>query len=332
VSGARSMRWVIVAAATAVLATGLAACGGGHDSSSSSGSSGKSSSSPPIHSDLSGTVRVDGSNIIAPLTEAIVEGFQEANPGVSVSVGMGGTGAGFEELCAGKADVIDAAWLIDERAEGLCKEAGVRYEDVAVATDALAVLINEENPVSCLTVSQLSTIWGDGATVSNWNEIPSLDPEFDEELALFGPQADSGSFEYFSEAINGVSGTLRTDYQDDEGDESATVAGVEGTPGGMGFVSFPSYTENEDGLKALEVDGGKGCVDPSVETIQDGSYVPLSRPQFLYLSKMELKKPAVRAFVDYYLENVADVAESAGFVPLTEEQAEEAEKLAKKGA
>jgi phosphate transport system substrate-binding protein len=310
------MRWALVA--FAVLALGVSACGG--DDESSAGG------------DLSGTVRVNGSNIIAPLTEAIAEGFQEANPGVSVAVGTGGTGAGFEELCADRADLIDAAWLIDERAAGLCEEAGVRYEDVAVATHALAIVINDENPVDCLTIPQLLEIWGLNATISNWSDVPNLKDEFDEKLSRFGPDAESGSWEFLSETLSGTFEPTPEDYNDVGEEGTAVIAAVANAPGGTGFVDFPVYAENEDQVKALEVDGGKGCVGPSMETIQDDSYTPFSRPQFLYLSDVASKKPAVKAFVDYYLENVAGVAESVGFVPLTEEQAEEAEAVAKRGA
>jgi phosphate transport system substrate-binding protein len=322
-------RWVMVAVTIATLMLGLAACGSG-DESSPAGGSGESSSLPPVHSDLSGLVRVDGSSIIAPLTEAVAEGFKEANPRVGVAVGTGGTGAGFEKLCAGKADVIDAAYLIDERAEELCRESGVRYEDIAVVTHALAVVVNDENPAGCLTHRQLLAIWGLNATVSNWNDVPGLEGEFDESLARFGPSAESGAYEFFSEALSGTYEPTPKGYDDLGEDGSAVIAAVADASGGTGFVAFPVYAENEDQVKAVEVDSGKGCVAPSLETIQDGSYQPFSRPQYLYLSEPSLKMPHVKAFVDYYLENVADIAESVGFVPLTERQLAKSKAEAKK--
>ena len=191
-------------------------------------------------------------------------------------------------------------------------------------------MINNENPVSCLTVDQLSAVWGADSKISNWSEIPGLKEEFDEELALFGPGTDSGTFDYFTEEINGEEGATRKDYNNVGENDNATVTGVEGSPGGMGYAGFSYYTENEGKLKALEVDNGKGCVGPSVETAQDGSYAPLSRPLFVYPSDEALKKPEVKAFVDYYLENVTGVAEAVGFVPLTEEQLEESEAAAEK--
>jgi phosphate transport system substrate-binding protein len=307
----------MIVASVAVLAFGVAACGSSDDEASGSG-------------DLSGTIRIDGSSTLAPLTEAIAEEFQGANPGVKVTVGTSGTGGGFEKFCAGETDISDASREIEPEEVSVCKQEGIGYEDVHVATDALTVMINNENPVSCLTVDQLSAIWGPDSKISNWNEIPGLEEEFDEELALFGPGTDSGTFDYFTEEINGEEGETRKDYNNVGENDNATVTGVEGAPGGMGYAGFSYYTENEGKLKALEVDNGKGCVGPSVETAQDGSYAPLSRPLFIYPSDEALKKPEVKAFVNYYLENATGIAESVGFVPLTEEQLEASEAAAKK--
>jgi phosphate transport system substrate-binding protein len=314
-----SSRWLMVVASVAVLAFGVAACGSSDDESSAAGSG-----------DLSGSIRIDGSSTVGPLTEAIAEEFQAANPDVKVTVGTAGTGGGFEKFCAGETDINDASREIEPEEVAACKKGGIGYEDVHVATDALTVMINNENPVSCLTVDQLAAVWGPGSKLSNWDEIPNLKEEFDQELALFGPGTDSGTFDYFTEEINGEEGETRKDYNNVGENDNATVAGVEGAPGGMGYAGFSYYTENEDKLKALEVDNGKGCVGPSVETAQDGSYAPLSRPLFIYPSDAALKKPEVKAFVDYYLENATDIAESVGFVPLTEEQLEESEAAAKK--
>ena len=309
----------MVVASVAVLAVGVAACGSSDDEASGNGGS-----------DLSGSIRIDGSSTVAPLTEAIAEEFQAENPDVKVTVGTAGTGGGFEKFCAGETDISDASRAIEPEEEEACKKGGIGYEDVHVATDALTVMINNENPVSCLTVDQLSAVWGPDSKLSNWDEIPGLSEEFDEELALFGPGTDSGTFDYFTEEINGEEGATRKDYNNVGENDNATVTGVEGAPGGMGYAGFSYYTENEGKLKALEVDNGKGCVGPSVETAQDGSYAPLSRPLLIYPSDAALKKPEVKAFVDYYLANVNSVAEAVGFVPLTEEQLEESEAAAEK--
>jgi phosphate transport system substrate-binding protein len=309
----------MVVASVAVLAVGVAACGSSDDEASGSGGG-----------DLSGSIRIDGSSTVAPLTEAIAEEFQAENPDVKVTVGTAGTGGGFEKFCAGETDISDASREIEPEEIAACKKDGISYQDVHVATDALTVMINNENPVSCLTVDQLSAIWGPDSKLSNWDEIPGLNEEFNEELALFGPGTDSGTFDYFTEEINGEEGATRKDYNNVGENDNATVTGVEGSPGGMGYAGFSYYTENEDKLKALEVDNGKGCVGPSVETAQDGSYAPLSRPLFIYPSTSALKKPEVKAFVDYYLANVNSIAEAVGFVPLTEEQLEESEAAAEK--
>jgi phosphate transport system substrate-binding protein len=308
----------MVVASVAVLAFGVAACGGS-DEESSGGSD-----------DLTGAIRIDGSSTVAPLTEAIAEEFQAANPGIKVTVGTSGTGGGFEKFCAGETDISDASREIEPEEVSACKKDGIAHEGLHVATDALTVMINNENPVSCLTVDQLAAIWGPDSKISNWDEIPDLKEEFDEELALFGPGTDSGTFDYFTEEINGEEGVTRKDYNNVGENDNATVAGVEGAPGGMGYAGFSYYTESEGKLKALEVDNGKGCVGPSIETAQDGSYAPLSRPLFIYPSDAALQKPEVKAFVDYYLENATGIAESVGFVPLTEEQLEESEAAARK--
>jgi phosphate transport system substrate-binding protein len=314
-----SSRRLAALASAAVLAVGVTACGSSDDDATGSGGE-----------DLSGTIRIDGSSTVAPLTEAIAEQFQTENPGVKVTVGTSGTGGGFEKFCVGETDISDASREIEPEEAATCKKEGIGYEDVHVATDALTVMINNENPVSCLTVDQLNAVWGPDSKISNWDEIPGLKEEFDETLSLYGPGTDSGTFDYFTDEINGEEGATRKDYNNVGENDNATVTGVEGSPGGMGYAGYSYYTENEGKLKALEVDGGKGCVGPSVESAQDGSYTPLSRPLFVYPSDAALKKPEVKAFVEYYLENATGVAESVGFIPLTEEQLEASETAATK--
>jgi phosphate transport system substrate-binding protein len=314
-----SSKWLTVIVSALVLAITAAACGSDDESSSASGGE-----------DLSGSIRIDGSSTVGPLTEAVAEEFMAENSGVRVTVGTSGTGGGFEKFCAGETDINDASREIEPEEIQACKKEGIGYQDVHVATDALTVMINNENPVACLTVDQLSDVWGPDSKLSNWDEIPGVKEKFDEELALFGPGTDSGTFDYFTESINGEEGVTRKDYNNVGEDDNATVKGVEGSPGGMGYAGYSFYQENEGSLKALEVDNGEGCVPPSVETAQDGSYAPLSRPLFMYPSEAALKKPEVKAFITYYLENVNSVAESLGFVPLTEEQLEESEAAAEK--
>jgi phosphate transport system substrate-binding protein len=308
-----SKKWLLAVGASSVLALGVAACG--DDDESSDGGSGDTAGG------LSGTIRVDGSSTVAPLTEAAAELFKEQNPEVNVTVGTSGTGGGFEKFCAGETDISDASRPIDEAEEvPVCEKAGIEYEEVVVANDALTVVGNPENPVTCLTVDQLAQVWGPDSTLTNWSDIEGLDAEVDEELQLFGPGTDSGTFDYFTDAVNGEEGVQRKEYNNVGEDDNATVTGVAGSPGGMGYFGFSFYEENADTLKAFEIDGGDGCVAPSVETVQDGSYTPLGRELFIYPSGEALKNEIVREFVTFYIENEAEITEAAGFIPLTEEQ------------
>ncbi|HEU4735625.1 MAG TPA: PstS family phosphate ABC transporter substrate-binding protein [Solirubrobacterales bacterium] len=307
----KSSRWLAALAAAAALTVGVAACGSSDDDATGSGSG-----------DLSGSIRIDGSSTVAPLTEAVAEQFEAENSGVKVTVGTSGTGGGFEKFCAGETAISDASRAIEPEEVEACEKQGISYEEVRVATDALTVVVNPENPVNCLTVEQLGAVWGPDSKISNWSEVPGLKEDFDEELQLFGPGTDSGTFDYFTEEINGEEGASRKDYNNVGENDNATVTGVEGAAGGMGYFGYSFYQENEDALKALEVDGGKGCVAPSAETAQNDEYVPLSRPLFIYPSGEALQKPEVKAFVDYYLDNANAVAEAVGFIPLTEEQLE----------
>jgi len=302
---------LVAIASAAVLTAGITACGSSGDEGTSAGGS-----------DLSGSIRIDGSSTVAPLTEAVAEEFEAENSGVRVTVGTSGTGGGFEKFCAGETSISDASRAIEPEEVEACEKKGIAYEEVRVATDALTVVVNPENPVDCLTVEQLGAVWGPDSKLDNWSQVPGLQEEFDEELALFGPGTDSGTFDYFTEEINGEEGASRKDYNNVGENDNATVTGVEGSPGGMGYFGYSFYQENEGALKALEVDGGKGCVAPSAETAQSDEYVPLSRPLFIYPSAEALKEPEVKAFVDYYLDNVNEVAEAVGFIPLTEEQLE----------
>jgi phosphate transport system substrate-binding protein len=305
-------KWWLALAAFGVLALGVAACGGDDDDDS-----GDSGDTP---SGLSGDITIDGSSTVAPLTERIAEDFQGENPDVRVTVGTAGTSGGFEKFCAGDTDINDASRAIEPTEEKACSSDNVTYEEVRVATDALTVVVNTENPVTCMTVDQLSQVWNKGSTVDSWDQIKNLDAEYSETLDLFGPGTDSGTFDYFTEAINGEEGVQRTDYNNVGEDDNATVTGVSGSPGGMGYFGFSFYQENQDTLKALEIDGGDGCVAPSVETAQDDSYTPLSRPLFIYPSAESLQDETVKAFVEYYVDNVNNVAETIGFIPLTDEQ------------
>ncbi|HEX2162300.1 MAG TPA: PstS family phosphate ABC transporter substrate-binding protein [Thermoleophilaceae bacterium] len=313
-------KWLALATA-GVLAFGVAACGGDSDSSASGSSGG---------GELSGKILIDGSSTVAPLSEPAAELFMEENPGVTITVGTSGTGGGFEKFCTGETDISDASRPIEEDETAMCKSNGITSEQLAVANDALTVVVNPDNPVDCITVDQLRQIWEPKSKVTNWSQIDGLQGAPDAELDLYGPGTDSGTFDYFTDAVNGEEGASRTDYNNVGEDDNATVTGVSGSEGGMGYFGYSFYTENEGTLKALEVDGGDGCVAPSPETTQDGSYKPLGRQLFIYPSAKALKRPEVKAFVEFYIENAAAIAEQAGFIGLTQEQVTEAqEKVAK---
>ena len=296
----------------------LTACGGDNNTDSAdAGNNGNSSSK------LSGSVKVDGSSTVAPLTTAAAELFKEEQPGVNVTVGTSGTGGGFEKFCAGETDISDASRPIkDDEESPICAEKGIEFVEIPVANDALTIVVSTENDwADCLTTDQLKAIWEPGSKVNSWKDV---DPSFpDEKLELFGPGTDSGTFDYFTDEINGEEGASREDYSPSE-DDNVIVQGVSGSKGGLGYFGFTYFEENSDKLKALKVDSGDGCVEPSVETARDGSYSPLSRPLFIYPSKAGLDKPQVKAFLDFYLENDADIAEAAQFIPLSDEQKTEA--------
>ncbi|MEU0651400.1 PstS family phosphate ABC transporter substrate-binding protein [Streptomyces albogriseolus] len=300
-------------ALTAVVMLAASACGGG-DAGSGDGGSGDG---------LSGAVKIDGSSTVAPLTSAASEFYAEEQPKVRVTVGTSGTGGGFKKFCVGETDISNASRPIKDEEIKTCEENGVKYEQFSVANDGLSVVVSKDNDwADCLTVEQLKKIWEPGSKVNNWNQV---DPKFpDEPLKLFGAGTDSGTFDYFTDAINGEEGASRTDYSGSE-DDNVTVTGVSGTKGGMGYFGFSYFEENADKLKLLQIDGGDGCVTPSVETVQDGTYQPLGRQLFIYPSAKALQRPEVVGFVEYYVENNKKIAEDSKFIPLNAEQEKELE-------
>ena len=285
----------------------MAACGGGDQSSGGS-----------TDGDLSGSIRADGSSTVAPLTEAAAELFQEENPGVRVTVGTSGTGGGFEKFCAGETDIADASRPIKDAEAAACKDKGIEFAELTVANDALSVVVSPENTwAKCLKVEELKAIWNDGSTITSWKDVRPGFP--DVKLELYGAGTDSGTFDYFTEVINGETGNSRTDYQATE-DDNVTVQGVSGKKGAMGYFGLSYALQNKDKVKTVAVDGGSGCVAPSAEAVIDRTYSPLGRPLFLYISKTALARPEVDAFLRFYLDNGDDIAEAALFIPLGEDQ------------
>jgi phosphate transport system substrate-binding protein len=269
----------------------------------------------------SGTVTVDGSSTVAPLSEAAADLFRSEQSDVNVTVATSGTGGGFAKFCAGETDLQDASRPIEDDEIAACEAAGIDYTEIIIANDGLSVVVNPENDwAECLTTEQLATMWGPDAegTITNWNQI---DPSFpDQELSLFGAGTDSGTFDYFTDAINGEEGAIRTDYSPSE-DDNITVQGVSGDTGAVGFFGLSYVEQNSDSVKAVAVDNGSGCVSPTAETVQDGTYAPLGRGLYVYVANASYTdKPQVKSFVDYYVENASQVAEDALFIGLTDEQ------------
>ena len=300
-----------------VLVAGLTACG--------SGDGGEQQGATTETSTLSGSITVDGSSTVFPITEAMAEEFQKANPDVKVTVGVSGTGGGFKKFCAGETDISDASRPIKEKEATACEEQGIEFIELPVAFDALSVVINPENDwAECLTVDQLKTIWEPDAQgkISQWNQV---DPKFpDADLALFGPGTDSGTFDYFTDAIAGEEGASRGDFTASE-DDNVLVQGVVGDKNALGYFGYAYYEENQDQLKAAKIDdgdpsNGDGCIAPSQETVLDGTYQPLARPIFIYVKKAALDKPEVKAFVDYYMDptNKSFVSET-GYVAMPDD-------------
>lgn len=301
----KNARFYLAVAVVSLFGLVIAGCGGNGDSGGDS--------------DLSGTIKVDGSSTVAPLTEAAAEMFMAENSGVRVTVGTSGTGGGFEKFCAGETDISDASRPIkDDEEVPVCEKNGVAFEEIQVANDGLAVVVNPGNDFAkCLTTDQLKKIWDRGSKVDNWKDV---DPSFpDVEMKLYGAGTDSGTFDYFTDSINGEEGRSRADYNATE-DDNVTVQGVSGDKGGIGYFGLSYAEENQGEVKTVEVDGGDGCVAPNTETVQSGDYKPLSRPLFIYPSDKALARPEVKSFLDFYLENQEQVTSQALFVPMTAEQ------------
>ena len=284
----------------AALSLALSACGGGAEGAS-------------------GTVAVDGSSTVFPLSNAAYELISEENPDLKVTVGQAGTGGGFEKFCAGQTDLSDASRPIEDEEAAICEKEGIEYTELQVATDALTIAVHPDLAVDCLTTEQVVELWAPGSKVDNWQD---LDPSFpDQEITLFGPGTDSGTYDYMAaDVIGEESETTRDDYEASE-DDNVLVQGVAGTEGATGYFGYTYYEENSDKLKALAIDDGNGCVEPSPETAQSGEYTPLSRPLFVYVNNAKYNEDAaVKEFTDFYIENLETITEAAKFIPLNEEQ------------
>ena len=267
------------------------------------------------------TVKIDGSSTVYPVTEAVAEEFQIANKGkINVTVGISGTGGGFKKFCRGEIDIADASRPIVKKEMDACREAGVKYIELPIAYDALTVVINPKNDwIKSMTVDELKKIWEPAAqkTITTWNQVNPAWPN--EPLKLYGPGADSGTFDYFTEATMGKSKSSRGDFTASE-DDNVLVQGVSRDKGGLGYFGFAYYAENSKKLKAVPIieKAGAPAVSPSFDTVKDGTYQPYARPIFIYVNVAALDKPEVKSFVDFYLEKAPALIPQVKYVPLPE--------------
>lgn len=278
---------------------------------------GGASSGGSTASTLAGHIAIDGSSTVYPITEAVAEEFGKVHPAVRVTVGISGTGGGFKKFGAGEIDISDASRPIKASEAEICDQNGIEYIEVPVAYDGLSVVVNPKNDwCENLTVEELHRIWAPGSKLKNWSEVRRGWP--DKPLNLYGPGTDSGTFDYFTEAINGKSGDIRPDFTASE-DDNVLVQGVAGDDGALGFFGYAYYHENRDKLKVVPIDGGDGPVAPSEVTINNGTYQPLSRPIFIYVKKSSLDRAEVNEFVRYYIDNAAELVGDVGYIALPDE-------------
>ncbi len=308
-----SLKPVLLTAALAVAAVftlALAACSDGE------GGAGPSTTGVPTQK-LSGSIEGDGSSTVFPITEAVAEEFKKAQPGVDVVVGISGSGGGFKKFCNGETDFSDASRPIKDEEKQACASKGIEYVEFQVGFDGLSVLVNPSSDfVDCLTVAELKSIWASTSTIKNWKDVRLGFP--DQPLSLYGPGTDSGTFDYFTEVINGKAKDSRADYTASE-DDNVLVEGIAGDDNALGYFGLSYYEENQDKLKLLGVDDGAGCVSPSRETVLDGTYKPLSRPLFVYVSKEALARPEVAGFIRFYLTDGVPLVSEVGYVEATDD-------------
>jgi phosphate transport system substrate-binding protein len=305
-----NLSWLRYTAAVSLLAL-AAACGGG----SSSGTTSGGTSAGPTE------VKLDGSSTVFPISEAVAEEFQKANQGTRVTVGISGTGGGFQKFCRGETDISDASRPISKTELTACSGASINFIELPVAYDGIAIVVNPKSTwISDITVDELKTIWAPEAQgkVMRWNQVRKTWP--DREIHLFGAGVDSGTYDYFTEAINGKPKASRGDFTSSE-DDNVLVQGVAGDENALGFIPFAYFDENKDKLKLIPVDdkkpdNGAGPIAPSLESIRTGTYQPLARPLFIYISDKALARPEVQKFVDFYLTEGPKLAEEVGYVQL----------------
>lgn len=270
---------------------------------------------------ISGTVKVDGSSTVFPVSQAIAEEFMKEFPKVQVTVGESGTGGGFKKWTVGEIDIADASRPIKDEEKQEAAKKNIQPVEIPIAYDGIAVVVNKENDFATdITVEELKKIWEPDSKVKLWSDVRSEWPK--EPIKLYGPGTSSGTFEYFTEEIVGEPKKSRTDYTASE-DDNALVKGVQGDKYSLGYFGYAYYNENKDTLKALKINSGKGPIEPNEKTIEDETYAPLSRPIYIYPSNEALKKPEVKEFVKFYLETAKTIVPEVGYVPLSDNKYEE---------
>jgi phosphate transport system substrate-binding protein len=267
------------------------------------------------------TIQINGSSTVFPIAEAVVEEYRAEAPNVRVTVGSSGTGGGFQRFCTREIDICNASREIKTSEKEACEQAGIEYIPLKVAYDGLAVIIHPDNDwAETLTTEQLKELWRPGSPVKTWSDLNDKWP--DEEITLYGPGSDSGTFDYFTEVIVGEEGASRSDYTASE-DDNQLVRGITEDPYALGYFGYAYYAENKDALKLVGIDAGEGPVKPSVETVLQGTYRPLSRPLYIYVRKDSLERPEVRDFVEFYVEVADELAREVGYVPVPDDVTKE---------
>jgi phosphate transport system substrate-binding protein len=315
--------WLIAGMAVVALSTIGIGCSKGDDTTST----GTTGTAPVAGTSLKGEIKIDGSSTVFPISQAVAEEFGKAHSGVNVTVGSSGTSGGFKKFISGEVDICNASRPIAAEEVAKLKEAGIDFVELPVAFDGLSVVVNPENTwAETLTVAELKKMWEPDSQVNNWKDVRPGFP--DEPIKLFGAGTDSGTFDYWTEAIMGKKGASRKDAQVSE-DDNVLVQGVAGEKGGLGYFGFAYYMENKGKVKIVKIDGGSGPIEPNEASINDGTYAPLSRPLFIYVSKKALERGEVKEFIKYYLSSDGrKLASEVGYVALPDKAYEMAQKHA----
>jgi phosphate transport system substrate-binding protein len=304
ITNMKKIKGIVLSLLITIFAMSAAACGGQNQGGNQ-------------ESALAGTIKADGSSTVGPITQAIAEEFNIENPNVQITVGTSGTGGGFKKFIAGETDINDASRKVKDEELAKAKENGIEMVEFEVAYDGIAIVVNKENTwLDNITVEELKKIWEPNSKVKNWSDVNPAWPK--EAIKLYGPGTDSGTFEYFTEAVNGEAKAIRTDFTASE-DDNVLVQGVSGDKFSMGYFGAAFYEENTDKLKLVKVNG----VEPTLETVMNKTYKPLSRPLFVYVSKKSLERPEVKEFMNFYLTNATDLVGDVGYFPLEDAKYEE---------